>query len=153
MPLLAIFQCNGTGPCCLVAVAFSLLWLTRVMLHLLHQGRMVQSKCTVGSWYQSSMDHCPPLWSCSHHPINPKTSISTVSPQSRGLRFTIQYMFHVIVFTGSEIYSFSPPKEKNIFTSSISASSDSFPSKFLSVPRPFLRLSFIQNRNETKLET
>ena len=44
-------------------------------------------------------------------------------------------------------------QKKKVFTSSISASSDSFPSKFLSVPRPFLRLSFIKNRNETKLDT
>ena len=40
-------------------------------------------------------------------------------------------MFRVIVFTGSQIYSFSLPKINKFFTSSISASSDSFQSKFL----------------------
>ena len=62
----------ASGPGRLVAVAFSLLWLPRVMLHILHQGPLVQSNCAVGSSYQSSMDHCHPLWSRSHPPINPK---------------------------------------------------------------------------------
>ena len=79
----------ASGPGRLVAVAFSLLWLPRVMLHILLQGRVAQPKCTVGSWYQSSTDHYHLLWSRSHRPINPKTSISTVSLQSHGLRFTI----------------------------------------------------------------
>ena len=62
----------ASGPGRLVAVAFSLLWLPRVMLHILHQGPVVQSNCAVGSSYQSSMDHCRPLWSRSRRPINPK---------------------------------------------------------------------------------
>ena len=78
----------ASGPDRLVAIAFSLLWLPWVMLHLLLQGWVAQSKCAVGSWYQSSMDHYHLLGSHSLYPINPKTIISTVSPQSCGLWFT-----------------------------------------------------------------
>ena len=63
------------------------------MLHLLLQGRVVQSKCAVGSWYQSSTVHYHLLCSRSRHPINPKTSISTVSPQSRGSDLIINKCF------------------------------------------------------------
>ena len=103
----------ASGPGHLVAVAFSLLWLPRVMLHLLHQGPVVQSKCTVGSSYQSSMDHCRPLWSRSRHPINPKKVLVQLVRKSWSLIYYSITVSCYRIYWFSNIFLFSAKREKN----------------------------------------
>ena len=103
-----------SGPGRLVAVAFSLLWLPRVMLHLLHQGPVVQSNCAVGSSYQSSMDHCRPLWSRSRCPIDPKkVLVQLVRKSWSPIYYSITVSCYHIYWL-SNIFIFSAKREKNI---------------------------------------
>ena len=82
------------------------------MLHLLHQGPVVQSNCAVGSSYQSSMDHCRPLWSCSRHPINPKKVLVQLVCKSRSpIYYSITVSCYRIYWL-SNIFIFSAKREK-----------------------------------------